>query len=71
MVVDKAIPLETNMDELYAISGTKGCYLSQELTLSHETCDGNVFVNNEVMGSFKSSAEFRLGFSKGRKCRNS
>jgi hypothetical protein len=45
MVVDKAIPLENNMDELYAISGTKSDYLGQELTLSHETCDRNLFVN--------------------------
>jgi|SRR5271156_1003842 len=32
MGVDQAIPLENNMDELHAISWTKGCYLGQELT---------------------------------------
>lgn len=32
MIVDKAIPLENNMDDLNAISWTKGCYMGQELT---------------------------------------
>lgn len=32
MIVDKSIPLEWRMDELNAISWTKGCYVGQELT---------------------------------------
>jgi folate-binding protein YgfZ len=32
MLVDKAILLENNMDELHAISWQKGCYMGQELT---------------------------------------
>lgn len=32
MPLDKAIPLECGLDELHAISWTKGCYLGQELT---------------------------------------
>jgi folate-binding protein YgfZ len=32
MVVEKAILLENNMDELHAISWQKGCYMGQELT---------------------------------------
>jgi folate-binding protein YgfZ len=32
MVVEKAILLENNMDELHAISWAKGCYMGQELT---------------------------------------
>jgi folate-binding protein YgfZ len=32
MTVDKAIPLENNLDDLNAISWDKGCYLGQELT---------------------------------------
>ena len=32
MLVEKAILLENNMDELHAISWAKGCYMGQELT---------------------------------------
>ena len=32
MVVEKAILLENNLDELHAISWQKGCYMGQELT---------------------------------------
>jgi folate-binding protein YgfZ len=32
MVIEKAILLENNMDELHAISWQKGCYMGQELT---------------------------------------
>lgn len=32
MVIDKSIPLEWNMENLNAISFTKGCYMGQELT---------------------------------------
>ena len=32
LVVDKAILLENNLDELHAISWQKGCYMGQELT---------------------------------------
>ena len=32
MLVEKAILLENNMDELHAISWQKGCYMGQELT---------------------------------------
>lgn len=32
MIIDKAIPLESSMDELGAIDWEKGCYLGQELT---------------------------------------
>jgi folate-binding Fe-S cluster repair protein YgfZ len=31
MVVDKPIPLENNRNKLYAINGTKGCYLGQAI----------------------------------------
>jgi folate-binding protein YgfZ len=32
MIMDKSIPLEWNMENLNAISWTKGCYMGQELT---------------------------------------
>ena len=32
MPIDRAIPLECGLDELHALSWTKGCYLGQELT---------------------------------------
>lgn len=32
MILDKSIPLEWNMENLNAISWTKGCYMGQELT---------------------------------------
>lgn len=32
MIIDKSIPLEWNMEQLNAISFTKGCYMGQELT---------------------------------------
>ena len=32
MVVDRAIPLECGLEDLHAISWTKGCYMGQELT---------------------------------------
>lgn len=32
MVIDRAIPLECGLEDLHAISWTKGCYMGQELT---------------------------------------
>jgi folate-binding protein YgfZ len=32
LLIDKAIPLESGMDELHAIDWDKGCYMGQELT---------------------------------------
>lgn len=61
LIIDKSIPLEWNMENLNAISWSKGCYIGQELTARTKHLGT---IRKKIFSiSFESSVDFEKGLS--------